>query len=75
MTNRHQDKWLARWRLVQWSVRMASPDSHVASSLNAAVSTSLADRLDDLGGIEAARVRSSPPPGTATLADLIRLQA
>jgi Uma2 family endonuclease len=38
---------------------------------HAAVTDSLAERMQDLGGIEAARVRSSPAPGTATLNDLI----
>jgi Uma2 family endonuclease len=36
-----------------------------------AVSGSLAERLQDLGGISADRVRSTPPPGAATLDDLI----
>ncbi|WP_182865106.1 Uma2 family endonuclease [Rhodopirellula sp. JC639] len=39
---------------------------------HAAVTGSLAERLQELGGIIAQRVRNSPAPGTATLADLIR---
>lgn len=38
---------------------------------HAAVTESLAERLQELGGIVADRVRSAPPPGTATLDDLI----
>ena len=41
--------------------------------MNAAMTTSLAERLADLGGIPVERVRTSPPPGTATLEDLIRV--
>ncbi|KAA1260492.1 hypothetical protein LF1_30320 [Rubripirellula obstinata] len=40
---------------------------------NAAVTNSLADRLIDLGGISPDRVLSDPPPGQATLVDLIRV--
>ena len=38
---------------------------------HAAVTDSLAERLQELGGIVADRVRSTPAPGTATLDDLI----
>ena len=38
---------------------------------NAAVISTMADRLEELGGIAADRVRLSPAPGTATLADLL----
>ena len=41
--------------------------------MNAAVSFSLADRIAELGGIDAARVRTTPAPGTATLQDLQRI--
>lgn len=41
--------------------------------MNAAMTTSLAERLADLGGIPVERIRTSPPPGTATLEDLIRV--
>ena len=44
------------------------------STVNAAVSFSLADRLFDLGGIDPSRVRSVPAPGSATIDDLIRAQ-
>ena len=37
---------------------------------NAAVTTSMADRLDEFGGITPDRVRMSPSPGTATVEDL-----
>ena len=49
-------------------------DSHRTAS-NASVSFSLADRLLDLGGIDAERIRSTPAPGSATIADLIRASA
>jgi len=38
---------------------------------HAAVTENLAERLQELGGIDADRVRSSPSPGTATLDDLV----
>lgn len=38
---------------------------------HAAVTDSLAERLQELGGIDAVRVRSTPAPGTATLDDLV----
>ncbi len=38
---------------------------------HAAVTDSLAERLQELGGIVADRVRSTPPPGTANLEDLV----
>lgn len=38
---------------------------------HATVTDSLAERLQELGGIAADRVRSSPAPGTATLDDLV----
>lgn len=38
---------------------------------NSAVSTSLGDRLTELGGIAADRVRNVPPIGSATIRDLI----
>jgi len=38
---------------------------------HASVTDSLAERLQELGGIVADRVRSSPAPGTATLDDLV----
>ena len=41
------------------------------SMTHAAVTDSLAERLQELGGIVADRVRSTPAPGTATLDDLI----
>ena len=37
---------------------------------HAAVTINLAERLQELGGISADRVRLTPPPGTATLEDL-----
>ena len=40
---------------------------------NPAVTSSLADRIADLGEIPADRVRCDPSPGTATLEDLIRV--
>jgi Uma2 family endonuclease len=43
--------------------------------VNSAVASSLADRLNDLGGITADRVRLTPAPGLATLEDLIRANA
>ena len=43
--------------------------------MNAAVSSSLADRIADLGDIPLSRVRCDPPPGQATIADLLRAQA
>lgn len=49
-------------------------DSYRTAS-NASVSFSLADRLLDLGGIDAGRIRSTPAPGSATIADLIRASA
>ena len=38
---------------------------------HAAVTDSLAERLQELGGIAADRVRSTPAPGTATMDDLV----
>lgn len=38
---------------------------------NAAVTTSMADRLNEIGGIALDRVRINPSPGTATAEDLI----
>lgn len=43
-------------------------------AINAAVTTTLDDRLADLGGISPSRIRAIPPPGSATLADLIEAQ-
>jgi len=40
---------------------------------NAAVTETLADRLDELGGLSADRVRMNPVPGTATVDDLVRV--
>ncbi len=40
-------------------------------STNAALATTMQDHLTDLGGIDASRVLIKPPPGQATLADLI----
>jgi Uma2 family endonuclease len=40
-------------------------------NLNNALATTLAEHLTELGGISGERVRLSPPPGTATIADLI----
>ncbi len=42
-----------------------------APRLNPAIGPTIADLLDQLGGIPASRVRTSPPPGTATKADAI----
>lgn len=39
--------------------------------VNAAVSSTMADRLEELGHISADRLRLSPSPGTATVNDLI----
>jgi Uma2 family endonuclease len=39
--------------------------------LNAAVSSTMADRLEELGHISADRLRLFPPPGTATVEDLL----
>jgi Uma2 family endonuclease len=44
-------------------------DSRTVS--NAAVSSSLADLLVDLGGISADRIKLDPPPGSATFDDLV----
>lgn len=41
---------------------------------NAAVTTTLADRISDLGGVPADRVPLRPPPGEATIDDLIQLK-
>jgi len=38
--------------------------------VNAAVATTMADRLEELGHISPSRLRLSPPPGTATIDDL-----
>ena len=42
-------------------------------SINDALATTLADHLNELGGISADRVLLIPPPHQATLADLIRI--
>ena len=42
-------------------------------SPNMAIATTIEDRLTELGGISAKRVRLNPPPGQATLADLIAI--
>lgn len=39
--------------------------------MNAAVTLSMAERIDELGGVHAQRVRLNPAPGTATVDDLI----
>lgn len=39
---------------------------------NAAVAGSLSEMLDELGGIEAHRVRREPAPGRATIADILQ---
>lgn len=39
---------------------------------HAAITESMAERLQELGGIAAQRVRAMPAPGTANLDDLIR---
>ncbi|MCC7337927.1 MAG: Uma2 family endonuclease [Pirellulaceae bacterium] len=43
--------------------------------MNAALTTSLAERIADLGGIAFERIRSVPQPGTATIEDLNRANA
>lgn len=43
--------------------------------VNAAVSSSMADRLDEFGHIAASRLRSTPAPGTATIEDLAQANA
>jgi len=53
---------------------MSTTETPKQFGINAAVTVSLADRLADLGGIAPSRVRASPPPGSATLADLIETQ-
>lgn len=40
---------------------------------NAAVASSLSERLEELGGISALRVRNEPAPGHATIADLLQV--
>jgi len=42
--------------------------------MNPVISYSLADRLADLGDVPPSRVRSDPPPGQATIEDVIRLR-
>ncbi|KAA1260158.1 hypothetical protein LF1_26970 [Rubripirellula obstinata] len=42
--------------------------------MNPSVSTSLADRLTDLGNVPLDRVRCDPPPGKATVEDVHRLR-
>ncbi|MEM9825638.1 MAG: Uma2 family endonuclease [Planctomycetota bacterium] len=42
--------------------------------MNPVLTVTLDDRLADLGFIPASRVRSEPPPGTATIDDVIRLR-
>ncbi|MGB7344787.1 MAG: Uma2 family endonuclease [Pirellulaceae bacterium] len=42
--------------------------------MNPVIASSLEDRLADLGGVPAARVRSDPMPGTATIDDVTRLR-
>lgn len=54
---------------------MGTVDGSEVPHLNASVSLTLGDRIDDLGGIDPARVRFVPAPGSATIADLIRAQA
>jgi len=54
---------------------MTTLEPSLSTSVNAAVSFSLADRIFDLGGIDPARIQSSPAPGSATVADLIRASA
>lgn len=39
--------------------------------LNRGMAVTLEDQLAELGGISAARVRLSPPPGEATVGDLL----
>lgn len=39
--------------------------------MNAAVSITVAERIAELGNIPADRIRLSPPPGSATVGDLI----
>lgn len=43
--------------------------------MNAAVTTTLSERIADLGGIPPDRVRFDPQPGTATIDDLMRANA
>lgn len=54
---------------------MSTINESRGKAVNAAVSFSLADRILDLGGVDAARIRSNPPPGFATVDDLIRATA
>lgn len=42
--------------------------------MNQALTTSLAERLADLGDVPCSRVRTDPPPGKASVDDLIRVQ-
>lgn len=51
---------------------MSTANSNDAAVMNAAVTLSLGDILDDLGGISPSRVRAIPAPGSATLTDLIQ---
>ena len=53
---------------------MSTAEIRKRFAMNAAVTVSIEDRLADLGGIPPFRVRASPPPGSATLADLIESQ-
>ncbi len=41
--------------------------------MNAAIAMTWEDRLGDLGHVSTSRILAEPPPGTATLADLIRV--
>ena len=42
--------------------------------MSIALATTWEDRLSDLGGISASRVRIDPAPGTATVEDVVRLR-
>lgn len=45
----------------------------VAMKSNFAIATTLEERLVELGGIAPERVRAQPPPGSATLGDLLQV--
>ena len=52
--------------------RMSALNPSPSTPVNAAVSFALTDRISDLGGIDPARIRSTPAPGAATVEDLVR---
>src|SRR5262249_32048333 len=55
-------------------VCLAAEVMHIATVSTSARAVTLADLLEQLGGIDPRRVRANPPPGRATAKDVLRIR-